>query len=50
MIVKVAAVPNLVLIVTEAVFTGFAASFLVRVYPEALSMPRLVNEQESVAP
>ena len=49
-IVKVAAIPNLLLIIVEAVFTGFAASFLVRVYPEALSMPRLVHEKEPAAP
>jgi hypothetical protein len=44
---QIAAIPNLVLVVIEAVFTGFAASFLVRVYPEALSVPRLINERES---
>lgn len=49
-LVQVAAIPNLALLATEAVFTGFAASFLVRVYPEMLSMPRLINEQDSAVP
>jgi cobalt/nickel transport system permease protein len=44
---QIAAIPNLVLVAIEAVFTGFAASFLVRVYPEALSVPRLINEREA---
>jgi cobalt/nickel transport system permease protein len=47
LLAQLAAIPNLVLLGIEAVFTGFAASFLVRVYPEALFVPRLINEQEA---
>jgi cobalt/nickel transport system permease protein len=47
LLAQLAAIPNLVLLGIEAVFTGFAASFLVRVYPEALFVPRLINEQET---
>lgn len=40
-VIKIAALPHLVLMVAEAVFTGFIVSFLWRVYPRIFDMTGL---------
>jgi cobalt/nickel transport system permease protein len=43
-IVGLALLPHVVIIAVEAVFTGFVASFLTRVYPRAFEMPEEIRK------
>jgi cobalt/nickel transport system permease protein len=43
-VVGLALVPYIVVIAVEAVFTGFVASFLTRVYPAAFEMPERIRK------
>ena len=42
-VVGLALVPHIVIIAIEAVFTGFVASFLTRVYPRVFELPELIR-------
>lgn len=46
-IVKLAVVPHIAIVIIEGLFTGFVASFLVRVYPSAFETPWLVRTPET---
>jgi cobalt/nickel transport system permease protein len=46
-IVGLALVPHLVIMAAEGIFTGFVASFLSRVYPNAFDVPRLIRRGRS---
>jgi cobalt/nickel transport system permease protein len=45
-LVGLALVPHIVIIVIEAVFTGFVASFLTRVYPRVFELPELIRRDD----
>jgi cobalt/nickel transport system permease protein len=44
-VVGLALVPHIVIMIIEAVFTGFVASFLTRVYPRVFELPELIRRE-----